>query len=50
MRQIPGDFNQQIFIHETGNSPYPENTNFETCAPGMLKLYTFGGLLTSKKC
>ena len=24
MRQIPGDFNQQIFIHETGNSPYPE--------------------------
>ena len=37
-------------LHIIRNSPYPENTNFETCASGMLKFYTFGSLLTSKKC
>ena len=31
-------------------SAYLENTNFETYVPINLKLHTFGGLYTTKKC
>ena len=32
------------------NMAYPENANFKSCVPSILKFHTFYGLHQTKKC